>query len=934
MAEDIRQSTNKQTSSRQNTKSALNNSQRDHESTRNHSKTRNDNRNANRNNGNNNNYNNNRAYERTRFSNNHRKNQQKTAQNEPETEENRRKKLLSTCSSTGGGVTCVCCLHDLSTFAYYACSHFVCLKCAVKMRVLCEKIDCPVCRQESKQIYCVKSEIDMTSLQASIEKCTFMAEKSGICFENRSIQAEYEQILANQCNICSNLFASFDELERHVRVEHRKFYCELCLTHLKLFPYERKAYNREDLAVHKRVGDKDDYSFKGHPLCEYCDQRFFDRDEIYRHYRKEHYYCHFCDNDGHEEYYKDYAQLRVHFLKSHYLCELDSCSANAAQTHEYVVFRSELDFLAHKKQKHAKSKSDMKSFGKINIEFNVSNPHRDKKTQRRGGGGGGGSSGFGRGARNYSPDEEVQQSLRNFGSDQPIRPHQQSSSRTSRQAESNTASSIFDLAQFEPLSVEETKKADSVSTDEKFVPNDTNLPNIAAQATSSTLIDQAEESKKTSVQSHQSGWSTILGAGSTPKINTESEFPSLNPSTQPMSLSQIGAFIGKSSAWNKSNVKNSPNTATTQNKEKKVNPFPDLSETNAKSSLLDANWIKDDEKKAKKHKKKKANESKSTTESDEQLKPSPPVPPPPGFEMKTLDNFSDLNIQSSSLQVQPPPGFASKKPLDISTTAVTTAQEQLAREYIKPNDYEKRNQELSLQLVELFPPKHFEQFKTLSVSFRKNELDASNYLDKCLDLLDMRKNELVRGKFLDLVQEMIVLLPDIDKQSVLFDHFERLFNKKSKQSASDANVMNIVKCVNCGQYFQKDELFSHHYDRHGGQIVGQSSSSTNKKQQSSLVESEDFPALKPHPVSNAFATSSTTMSSIFKNAADSKEEKKTTKSEKAKTNVEEEDFPALSTIPSELLSQNRFSALPTPSIFSNPSSHLSILNKKKHRLQK
>lgn len=158
-----------------------------------------------------------------------------------------------------------------------------------------------------------------------------------------------------------------------MRKSHRRFYCELCLEHLKLFPYERKHYNREELAFHKRNGDKDDLSFKGHPRCEYCDQRFFDRDELYRHCRREHYYCHFCDTDGHEEYYKDYPQLRSHFLKSHYLCELDGCSANAAETHEYVVFRSDLDFQAHKKQKHAKSKSDAKNLSKLNLEFNYGN---------------------------------------------------------------------------------------------------------------------------------------------------------------------------------------------------------------------------------------------------------------------------------------------------------------------------------------------------------------------------------------------------------------------------------------------------------------------------------------------------------------------------------------------------------------------------------
>ncbi len=50
---------------------------------------------------------------------------------------------------------------------------------------------------------------------------------------------------------------------------------------------------------------------------------------------------------------------------------MDKCSYNAAETHEYVVFRNELDLQAHKKQIHAKNKSDLKNYGKINIEFNV-----------------------------------------------------------------------------------------------------------------------------------------------------------------------------------------------------------------------------------------------------------------------------------------------------------------------------------------------------------------------------------------------------------------------------------------------------------------------------------------------------------------------------------------------------------------------------------
>lgn len=162
-------------------------------------------------------------------------------------------------------------------------------------------------------------------------------------FNDELIREEYEEILTSYCDDCDDYFNCFDDLEAHVRRNHKKFFCELCLNNLQLFPHERKCYNREDLASHKRKGDKNDSGFKGHPICTYCDQRFYDRDDLYRHFRRDHYYCHFCDSDGKEDYYPDYKELREHFLKHHFLCELDDCSKNAAQTHEYVVFRNDLD---------------------------------------------------------------------------------------------------------------------------------------------------------------------------------------------------------------------------------------------------------------------------------------------------------------------------------------------------------------------------------------------------------------------------------------------------------------------------------------------------------------------------------------------------------------------------------------------------------------
>jgi E3 ubiquitin-protein ligase ZNF598 len=142
----------------------------------------------------------------------------------------------------------------------------------------------------------------------------------------------------------------------------------------------------------------------------YCNERYFDKDELYRHYRKDHYFCHFCDSDGYEEYYADYKQLRNHFLEHHHLCEIDGCSSSAETTHEYVVFRSDIDFQAHKKEKHAKSKFEAKTFGKLNIEFNMNRerggPGTGLGTERGDRGSGRADRGFGRGSSNRMQNEK------------------------------------------------------------------------------------------------------------------------------------------------------------------------------------------------------------------------------------------------------------------------------------------------------------------------------------------------------------------------------------------------------------------------------------------------------------------------------------------------------------------------------------------------
>ncbi|KAG8284437.1 hypothetical protein J6590_102915 [Homalodisca vitripennis] len=72
----------------------------------------------------------------------------------------------------------------------------------------------------------------------------------------------------------------------------------------QILTHERRCYTRKELGMHRRQGDPDNRSHRGHPLCEFCDRRYMDNDELYRHLRRDHLYCHFCDTDGLHQYYE------------------------------------------------------------------------------------------------------------------------------------------------------------------------------------------------------------------------------------------------------------------------------------------------------------------------------------------------------------------------------------------------------------------------------------------------------------------------------------------------------------------------------------------------------------------------------------------------------------------------------------------------------
>ncbi|KAK3090985.1 hypothetical protein FSP39_016257 [Pinctada imbricata] len=271
--------------------------------------------------------------------------------------------------------SCPVCHEAVMVYAIGNCDHPICYRCSTRMRILCEQSYCPICRTDLNQVYMIHEIKKFTE----IPRTGYVPNrKYKIFFEDNTIKEKFEKLLEHRCPKCKNKERTLKALQHHMSKQHTLFYCDLCLEHLRIFTSERKVYSRAELATHRRHGDKDDKSYKEHPLCQFCDERYFDNDDLFRHLRKDHYFCHFCDADGSQDYYNDYADLRDHFKVRHYLCEEGEC-AHAQFTN---AFKSNIDYKAHMANEHARSMSKQQAKQARTIDVNINLAPRDRRRDR------------------------------------------------------------------------------------------------------------------------------------------------------------------------------------------------------------------------------------------------------------------------------------------------------------------------------------------------------------------------------------------------------------------------------------------------------------------------------------------------------------------------------------------------------------------------
>lgn len=291
---------------------------------------------------------------------------------------------------------CFICASPIDHHSIAPCNHQTCHICSLRMRALYKDQNCPHCRTAAP--YVIYTDDNTKRFEEYTNKdITSTDENIGIKYAGEDIVGDTILLLRYNCPDADCDYAGFGwpDLHRHVRLIHNKKMCDLCTRNKKVFTHEHDMYTDKELGEHMKRGDDaigavGNTGFKGHPLCGFCGERFYDDDKLYEHCRNKHERCFICDRRDSRQphYFVDYNALEAHFKKDHFTCLDRECLEK-----KFVVFESEVDLKAHQLSEHGSSlqkdaRRDARHVDMSNFDFRTS-----YQQERRGGRGGGGGDG-------------------------------------------------------------------------------------------------------------------------------------------------------------------------------------------------------------------------------------------------------------------------------------------------------------------------------------------------------------------------------------------------------------------------------------------------------------------------------------------------------------------------------------------------------------
>lgn len=242
---------------------------------------------------------------------------------------------------------CFICAEPVELYSVPPCNHRVCHICALRLRALWKKRECTFCKSDAKDVIFTRNAQKGYG-EFTPAELPYVDEKLAVHFERESDYRNTLALLRFNCPNprCVAMEANWSSLKAHVKREHSRLLCDLCVKHKKIFAHEHTLFTASTLQEHLAAE---------HRYCEYCREHFYSDDELWVHMRDRHEQCHICKTRSEEEryrYYRDYRMLEQHFKREHYLCLDPGCLEQ-----KFVVFENQVELQVHQVEEHGKALS-------------------------------------------------------------------------------------------------------------------------------------------------------------------------------------------------------------------------------------------------------------------------------------------------------------------------------------------------------------------------------------------------------------------------------------------------------------------------------------------------------------------------------------------------------------------------------------------------
>lgn len=206
---------------------------------------------------------------------------------------------------------CIICAENIQFYAIGECNHEgVCSKCCYRMRTVVRDRACSVCKQIQEKVIVSRTVKEFESFglwgDTAPKDSMLYDDNSEMWFAN--CWQHYESLRhlnSFSCRVspCTHVSVSRDELDKHMRDEHGRTFCKLCLESQHFFLQEYPVYSKNGLKAHEtKKGSTKLTQF--HPKCQFCHKRYAGSTELYSHLERDHFKCHLCPEQEHRYYHR------------------------------------------------------------------------------------------------------------------------------------------------------------------------------------------------------------------------------------------------------------------------------------------------------------------------------------------------------------------------------------------------------------------------------------------------------------------------------------------------------------------------------------------------------------------------------------------------------------------------------------------------------